>query len=192
MMRIIAGSKRRMKLFSPKGGISRPIIDRVKESLFSVLLKYDLPGGAFVADLFAGVGSLGIEALSRGAEFVTFIEKDKRTVGILERNLQKAGFVAQSRVIIANAFKVGAAVRDGKKYDLVFVDPPYARTADVSLESPLAGLMEALGSQVAAGGIVVVRTEHKIELLQRYGRFSITERRRWGTMAITILTSESE
>ncbi|MHC4750685.1 MAG: RsmD family RNA methyltransferase, partial [Planctomycetota bacterium] len=66
-MRIIAGSKRGMKLLSPKTQDSRPIIDRVKESLFSVLYKYDLPDDTMVADLFCGVGSLGLEALSRGA-----------------------------------------------------------------------------------------------------------------------------
>jgi len=82
-MRIIAGSKRGMKLLSPKTGESRPITDRVKESLFSVLYKYDLPNGKMVADLFCGVGSLGLEALSRGAEFVTCFEKDPKIIVIL-------------------------------------------------------------------------------------------------------------
>ena len=73
-MRIIAGTKRGMKLLSPKTDISRPIIDRVKESLFSVLYKYDLPKDKMVADLFSGVGSMGLEAISRGAKWVTFGE----------------------------------------------------------------------------------------------------------------------
>ena len=75
-MRIIAGTKRGMKLLSPETRVSRPITDRVKESLFSVLYKYDLPEGKRVADLFSGVGSLGLEALSRAAAFVTFVERD--------------------------------------------------------------------------------------------------------------------
>ena len=109
-MRIIAGSKRGMKLLSPKTTVSRPITDRVKESLFSILFKYDLPNGKFVADLFCGVGSLGLEALSRGAEFVTFVEKDMKIVATLNRNIEKAGFVKESKVVRANAFKIGAPV----------------------------------------------------------------------------------
>jgi 16S rRNA (guanine(966)-N(2))-methyltransferase RsmD len=187
-MRIIAGTKKGMKLFSPKGDASRPIIDRVKESLFSVMYKYDLPAGAFVADLFCGVGSLGIEALSRGAEFVTFVEKDRRTAAILERNLQKAGFIKESKVITANAWKIGAPAVEGRKYDLVFVDPPYADTADVSADSALAGLLLVLENQVAVGGIVIVRTNKDAELLDKYGGFDLIERRIWGTMAVGFLS----
>jgi 16S rRNA (guanine966-N2)-methyltransferase len=116
-MRIIAGAKRGMKLLSPprfclrqKTRGSRPITDRVKESLFSVLYKYDLPGGKMVADLFCGVGSLGLEALSRGAEFVTFVEKDPKVIATLRKNIEKAGFAGESKVIRADAFKIGAPV----------------------------------------------------------------------------------
>jgi len=119
-----------MKLFSPKTDASRPITDRVKESLFSVLYKYDLPGGKIVADLFCGVGSLGLEALSRGAEFVTFVEKDPNIIETLKKNIEKAGFppsprlrrtsagspandfrAGESKIIRADAFKIGAPVR---------------------------------------------------------------------------------
>ena len=86
-MRIIAGSKKGMALFSPGGQISRPIIDRVKESLFDVLYNYGFPEGRVVADLFSGVGSLGLESLSRGAKFVTFVENDPKVVSVLNRNI---------------------------------------------------------------------------------------------------------
>ena len=88
-MRIIAGKKRGFKLQSPKSDISRPILDRVKESLFNVLHKYDMPSGKVVADIFSGVGSLGLEALSRGARFVTFVEKDRKVSAVLEKNIEK-------------------------------------------------------------------------------------------------------
>jgi len=78
--------------------VSRPITDRVKESLFSVLYKYDLPDGKIAADLFCGVGSLGLEALSRGAEFVTFVEKDPKIIATLKKNIEKAGFAGSSTV----------------------------------------------------------------------------------------------
>ena len=99
IMRIIAGAKRGMKLLSPKTDVSRPITDRVKESLFSVLYKYDLPDGKIVADLFCGVGSLGLEALSRGAGFVTFVEKDQEIITVLKKNIARAGFADVSKII---------------------------------------------------------------------------------------------
>jgi 16S rRNA (guanine966-N2)-methyltransferase len=175
-----------MRLLSPKTQDSRPITDRVKESLFSVLYKYDLPADKIVADLFCGVGSLGIEALSRGAQFVTFVENDPKIIAVLEKNIAKAGFVRESKVIKANAFKIGAPV-DEQKYDLIFVDPPYSATKDVSKGSRLSGLLNLLGEQSITEGIVVVRTHRLTDLLEQYGRLEVIERRLWGTMAVTIL-----
>jgi len=181
-----------MKLLSPKTKVSRPITDRVKESLFSILYKYDLPS-AVAADLFSGVGSLGLEALSRGAEFVTFVEQDPKIVLVLNKNIEKAGFIKESKVIRANAFKIGALVDSSRqKYGLVFVDPPYADTKDVQTGSPLGGLLDLLGEQVAGDGIVVVRTDQKVSLLERYGEFRVVERRRWGTMTVTLLQKMNE
>ena len=187
-MRIIAGAKRGMKLFSPKTEVSRPITDRVKESLFSVLYKYNVPNGKIVADLFCGVGSLGLEALSRGAAFVNFVEMDQQVAAVLKRNIEKATFVKKSKVIRADAFKIGApVVFDRQVYDVIFVDPPYSLTRDVGDGSLLSGLLVLLSRQLAPKGIVVVRTSRGTELLERYGRLEIIERRRWGTMAVTIL-----
>ena len=182
-----------MKLLSPKTQVSRPITDRVKESLFSVLYKYDLPSGAVVADLFCGVGSLGLEALSRGAGFVTFVEQDPEIISVLKKNIEKADFVKESKVIRTNAFKIGVSLNpDRQKYDLVFVDPPYAATMDVQDGSALSGLLDLLGAQVAGDGIVIVRTTQKVSLLDRYGQFRMIERHRWGTMAVTILQKMNE
>ena len=178
-------------MFSPKTQVSRPITDRVKESLFNVLYNYDLPSGAIVADLFCGVGSLGLEALSRGAKFVTFIEKDARIIETLKKNIEKAGFVRQSKVLRANAFKTGAPVGSGEaQYGLVFIDPPYAATEDVGTNSPLSGLLDVLGKQVTDNGMVIVRTHRDVSLLEEYGQFRLAERRQWGTMAVTILTKK--
>jgi 16S rRNA (guanine966-N2)-methyltransferase len=185
-MRIIAGAKRGMKLFSPKTDASRPITDRVKESLFSVLYKYDLPGGKIVADLFCGVGSLGLEALSRGAEFVTFVEKDPNIIATLKKNIEKAGFVGESKIVRADAFKIGAPISE-RKYDLVFVDPPYSATRETKEGSPLSKLLVLLTEQLSPDGIVIVRTEKRTELLEQYGQLGVIERRQWGSMAVTIL-----
>lgn len=188
MMRIIAGSKRGMRLFSPKTQDSRPITDRVKQSLFDVLCNYGLPEGQRVTDLFCGVGSLGLEALSRGAEFVTFVEKNPKIIAILNKNIDKTSFVKQSKVIRGDAFKLGApADADDQGCSLVFVDPPYAFTQDVQAGSPLSRLIDVLQEQVTLDAIIVVRTNRRTFLLERYGAFQLLERREWGTMAVTLL-----
>ena len=181
-----------MKLSGPMGRLSRPILDRVKESLFNILAtRYSMPEGKVVADLFCGVGSLGLEALSRGAKFVTFVDKDLETLAILRQNITKSGFTSQSKVTVADAFKNGAAVNpDIGRYELVFVDPPYAMMNDVGEKSLLSGLMNMLAEQTDKGAVVVVRIPRKIKLLERYGCFSEIDRRQWGSMAITFLAKK--
>jgi len=184
-MRIIAGTKRGMKLLCPKTQDTRPITDRIKESLFNVLRSRDLLAGRRVADLFSGVGSLGLEALSREAQFVTFVEQDPKIVAFLEKNIAKGGFVGQSRVVRANAFRVGAPTygQEGK-YDLVFVDPPYAKSRESGAGSQLARLFDVLKRQVAEKGIAIVRVERGVTLLDSYGPFDVIDRRNWGTMTL--------
>lgn len=185
-MRIIAGTKRGMKLSSPKNYDSRPILDRVKESLFSVLNKYDLLEAGLVADLFSGVGSLGLEALSRGAGFVTFVDRDSKVIPVLKANIERAGFVERSKIIRTNAFRVGPGLEE-KQYSIVFVDPPYPTTENVMEGSELSGLLKVLPAALIDDGIVVVRTHKCVDILPRYGRLEMIERRTWGNMAIAIL-----
>ena len=190
-MRIIAGTRRGLNLLPPKGHRTRPITDRVKEALFSVLYKYDLIDGGVVADLFCGTGSMGIECLSRGARWVTFVDKDPNVMERLGRNIAKARFVDVTQVICANAFKVGAPWPDAQagqdQYDLVFVDPPYRMAYDTSEESALGRLLANLTESMAAEGLVVVRTHRRSTLLDAYGGLRTVDRRQWGTMAVTFL-----
>ena len=187
-MRIIAGLKRGMRLLSPKTDSSRPYTDRVKESLFNVLMKYNLPLDAIVADLFCGIGSLGLESLSRGAKFVCFVENDTTTAAILKKNIEKIGFVEQAKIVRASAFTVGAPVEpDGQKYNLVFVDPPYALSRDTAGDSALGKLLYLLQEQTVADAIVIVRTARPIETFDRYGKMTVIDRRQWGSMSISIL-----
>jgi len=190
-MRIIAGTKRGMNLFGPRGMETRPITDRVKESLFSVLYKYDVIEGGVVGDVFCGTGSMGLEALSRGARWVTFVEQDRSAAELLGRNIAKAGFVGESKVLRANAWKAGAPVEpEMGRYGLVFVDPPYKMSYDTSAEGPLGRLLALLCEQAAAGGIVVVRTHERAELMEAYGAMRLIDRRRWGSMAVGLLRVE--
>ncbi len=201
-MRIIAGTKRGMNLFSPPTCESRPITDRVKESLFNILWNYGFPEDKIVADLFCGVGSLGLESLSRGAEFVTFVEKNPKIVATLKRNIEKAGFIRESKVITADVFKIGASLASAKRtedgidlehlpYDLIFVDPPYAAITVTEKGSTLAALLDILAGQLAPAGFAVVRTSKHVQLTDSYGPMHSIERREWGTMAITILQMQN-
>jgi 16S rRNA (guanine(966)-N(2))-methyltransferase RsmD len=187
-MRIIAGSKRGMNLFSPPGMDSRPITDRVKQSLYDVLQKYDLPADKTVADIFAGVGSLGLEALSRGAVFVTFVEQNPQIAPVLKQNIEKAGFAGQSKIVKTDAFSVAWPMDAAHpQYDLAFVDPPYVDSANTLPRSPLGVLLTRLSERVSAGGFVIVRTHCNTVLSQSYGPLKIIETRQWGSMVVTIL-----
>ncbi len=153
-----------------------------------MLYKYDVIEDGVVCDLFCGTGSMGLEALSRGARWVTFVEIDRSAVGLLDRNIERGGFVGESRVICANAWKVGAPVdEDCGKYGLVFVDPPYKMSYDTSLDSQLGRLLCELGEQVKDDGIVVVRTSKQAVLGNEYGQLEVIDRRQWGTQAVALL-----
>ena len=187
-MRIIAGTKKGMNLLSPRTMVSRPITDRVKESLFSVLYKYSLPEDAIVADLFCGVGSLGLEALSRRAKFVTFVDKERDIMQTLKKNIAKAGFERESNVIRGSAFNIELEIApDGNKCELVFVDPPYVKSKETHPGSPLGDLLISLSDKITDDGIIIVRTSSEVLLLDNYERLKVIERRTWGTMNVNIL-----
>ena len=187
-MRIISGTKRGMTILSPKGDKTRPITDRVKESIFDVLYKYNLIEDKLIADLFCGTGSFGLEALSRGAKEAIFVDTDRTVLDILKKNIAKAGFGSQVHVVCANAFKVGAPrSTDGQKYSLVFVDPPYEMSRDSGASSRLGSLLALLAEQITDDGLVIVRTEEKVNLLDSYGQLRIIDRRIWSSMAVCFL-----
>lgn len=186
-MRIIAGEKRGMIILSPRTDGTRPVTDRVKESIFNILQKYGSMDDKWVADLFCGTGSMGLEALSRGASHVVFVEKDHRVIEILKKNIEKARFEDRSKAVRANAFKVGAASLEERKFDFVFVDPPYAMSRDVGENSQLGSLLKLLCNQITSDAVVIVRTEEMVELLETYGDLHAIDRRKWGSMAITLL-----
>lgn len=191
-MRIISGTKKGMNILPPKGDTTRPITDRVKESIFDVLYKYNLIKDRCVADLFCGTGSFGLEVLSRGAKEAIFVDSDRKVIEILRKNIAKAGFTAQSRVVCANAFKIGAPAGAGQKCSLVFVDPPYEMSRQTDEKSRLAGLLKFLPEQITDDGLVIVRTEKKINLLDSYGSLRIIDRRVWSSMAVTFLALKKD
>lgn len=179
-----------MKLLSPKGRDTRPITDRVKESVFDIMQKWGLPGDAAAADLFCGTGSMGLEALSRGAKWVTFIDRDRRAIELLERNIAKAGFVGQSRAICHNVLTIGAVVQE-EMYDLVFVDPPYEMSTSCDIGSRIHGLMRLIDMQVKEGAIVILRTHLRALVLDLYGEMEKIDKREWGNMKVTFFQKQN-
>lgn len=142
-MRVIAGSVKGHGLVAPKGEATRPTADRVKEALFSMLQPV-LPG-ASVIDLFAGSGALGIEALSRGARQATFVERDRRALDSLRRNLGTTGLGDRAVVLERDVGAVLSAAPEGAPFDIAFLDPPYGTAAEV-IDDVLAALVEHLAT----------------------------------------------
>jgi 16S rRNA (guanine966-N2)-methyltransferase len=127
-MRVIAGDARGRRLSAPRGLATRPTLARVRESMFSrlsVRLDFD---GMRVLDLFAGTGSLGIEALSRGAGHVTFVESARAAITCLRRNLDALGFAGHARVLKSDVIRgLETLAAERACFDLVLLDPPYRK-----------------------------------------------------------------
>ena len=122
-MRIIGGNCKGLKLFSPKGTQTRPMNVRVKQALFNILSTRTT--GVAVLDLFAGTGSLGLEALSHGARLCYFVENNSKSLPVLQRNIEKCHFNEQSEIVKRDVFHLGRQSLTGIKFELIFFDPPY-------------------------------------------------------------------
>jgi 16S rRNA (guanine966-N2)-methyltransferase len=125
-MRVIAGTHGGRRLKSIDAPELRPTTDRVRESIFNMLVSRVDLDGLRVLDLFAGTGALGIEALSRGAEECVFVEKNRKTATLLRENLVSLGLEGQGVIVTGDAGKFVASTED--QFDIVFADPPYAAT----------------------------------------------------------------
>ena len=167
-MRIIAGSHKGARIFAPKGRDTRPTADRVREAAFNLLG----PGAAEdanVLDLFAGSGAMGLEALSRGAAHVTFVESDREACCTINRNLDKLA-LENATVLCQDALSaLRADARAGTRYDLVLLDPPYRRFS--SLQN---AMIRHLPDILTPGGTLLVETgadeEPELPLSKRTSR----------------------
>lgn len=122
-MRVIAGEFGGRRLLAPEGTTTRPTTDKVRQAVFNSLTSMGVLDGAIVADLYAGSGALGIEALSRGAERCTFVERDRHAVQALRTNIETLQIADRTTVY---ATDVMAWLPGMRNIDIVFVDPPYA------------------------------------------------------------------
>ena len=169
-MRIIAGSFRSRILEAPAGLGTRPTSDRLRETLFNVLAPR-IEGARFL-DLYAGSGAVGIEALSRGAAGVVFVERAAGAVKVLRGNLGRLGLTAGFRIV---AGSVGGFLRGSdaaRRFDLVFLDPPYDAAGEY--EAVLGALGGSAAGMLADGAIVIAEHRRKDRLDDRYGALERT------------------
>ena len=125
-MRVVAGSARGRPLVAPPGDRTRPTTDRTREAIFNALWSRGALDEAVAVDLFAGSGALGIEALSRGAAHVTFVDDDRAALRTVRRNVDACGVAERATVVAARAERWLAGLAPGTRFDLAFCDPPYA------------------------------------------------------------------
>ena len=123
-MRIISGEKKGRKIFSPEGKNIRPTHDMVREAIFGTL-QFEIPGKR-ILDLFAGTGAMGLEALSRGAGFVAFCDNSERAVKIIKENIKLLLYEDKTKIIKNNFISAIKTFKNDVKFDIVFIDPPYA------------------------------------------------------------------
>ncbi len=175
LVRVVAGAYGGRRLVAPPGDATRPTSDRVREALFSVL--GPAIAGARVLDLFAGSGALGIEALSRGAASAVFVDRAPAAIKAIRANLEALGMEGDVRRLEARAALRMASAR-AEAYDLVFLDPPYKRAAELGRD-----LSDALPAVLAPGARVVSESDRRepLELA-----LALTDERRYGDTVIRI------
>ena len=174
-MRVITGIARGRKLRSPDGYDVRPTTEITKEALFS-LLQFELEG-ARVLDLFAGSGQLGIEALSRGAGFCTFVDSARASQDLVRQNLTSTGLGANARVMPMDYLAFLQSTRE--TFDIALLDPPYAKGM-IDQALPL------LAEKMSESGVIVCETDKKEELPAQAGPFGIYREYRYGKSKLTV------
>lgn len=172
-MRIITGSARGRKLITLEGSDVRPTSEMVKESLFNIL-QFGIEGRSFL-DMFAGSGQIGLEALSRGAESAVFVDSSKRSVGVIETNMENSG-LAGGKVVCADS--VMYVKRTPEKFDVAFLDPPYSTGV---LEKAL----EAVTGAMNEGGVIICEHPSEEKLPEEVNEFRKVKDYRYGRIMLT-------
>lgn len=182
-MRVITGSARGRRLRELEGHETRPTTDRVKESMFNIL-QFDVEDSR-VLDLFAGTGQLGIEALSRGAASAVFVEQRRDAVALIRENLKLTGLSERARVVNGEALSYLASA--GEKFDLIFLDPPYA----AKLWKPV---LEAVSrfDILSDHGIMICESPQDEELPDAVGACRLHRAYRYGRIKLTTYHREEE
>ncbi len=181
-MRVITGKARGVNLKTPEGLATRPTADRVKEALFSVI-QFDIPN-ARVLDLFGGTGQLGIEALSRGAKSAVFVDAGEPACALIRENLRRTKL--ENQAVVIRADYLAYLSRCKEKFDIIFLDPPYA---EVFLENSIKSIAEI--DILQSGGIIVCERPLGKDLPWEYPGFSRSKDYKYGKTLITLYRKES-
>jgi 16S rRNA (guanine966-N2)-methyltransferase len=173
-MRIIGGDARGRTIYSPKQSQMRPTSDGIKESLFNILHE---PSGKSFVDLFAGCGSVGLEALSRGAAKVVFVEKNAVMVNAIKRNLRDLDLGGEHEILAMEAAKALRKLQKrDESFDIIFADPPYERGFVREIFRSLGG-----GNFLSEDGLLIIQHSLREEVDEQHtGDFILTDRRRYG------------
>jgi 16S rRNA (guanine(966)-N(2))-methyltransferase RsmD len=181
-VRIITGKYKGRRLSTLNDGSVRPATDRVKGSIFNMLQNRLALGGASVLDLFAGSGSLGFEALSRGAAAVVFVDDAPDALELIEENAAMLGCVDQCQIIQADAVRYVSSA--GEKFDLIFADPPYAYPGTPSI--PEAVFARKL---LKNGGFLIIEHSRKGSFPSS-PLYTVSERREFGNTHVSFFISQ--
>jgi 16S rRNA (guanine966-N2)-methyltransferase len=182
-MRIIAGRAGGIRLAVPQRGV-RPTMDRVKAAIFSSL--GDSVIGARTLDLFAGSGALGIEALSRGAASVLFVDEDRQSIATIEKNLTKAHF--QARVRRQEVFDFLKHLSSGEKFRIIFADPPYEKTKNGERFTEKLLANPVLLQLLEPDGIFVLE-KHPSEKIPEMDLWNLVRRKTYGATEVLLLSA---
>ena len=178
-MRVITGTARGRKLITTPGQDVRPTSDMVKEAMFSIV-QNEIPA-AKVLDLFAGSGQLGIEALSRGAAHVVFVDAAKASVEVVRQNLEHTQFEEESRVVMMDAKLF--LLSNKETFDIIFLDPPYN-------EGIIDAIVPSLASCINDKGIIVCESNLKEVLPDAIGTFTRKKEYKYGRIKLTTYRQE--
>jgi len=185
-MRVIAGTYRSRALIAPRGAGTRPTSDRLRETLFNVVAAR-VPGCRF-ADLYAGTGAVGIEALSRGTAHVSFAEKAEPALAAIRANLKTlriaTGFAIEERGTGALLERLAKAARPGELLDLVYLDPPWEAEAEYTKTLQLLG-SERGGAMLSPSALVIAEHSSKSPLAECYGSLIQTRVLKQGDAALS-------
>ncbi len=186
-MRIIAGKFKGRRLKMLKGLQIRPTSDRVREALFSIL--GDMVEGSRVLDLFAGSGALGLEALSRGAEEVVFVEKDRDARAIIRDNITALAMDASCEVIPGDYRNILKRLGNkGSSFDLILADPPYQDTETGTAENLLSLIVEF--GTLRKNGLVVIEHSRRVKINIPDSSWKIIQIKRYGRSCLTMVAGE--
>jgi 16S rRNA (guanine966-N2)-methyltransferase len=177
MTRIIAGSHGGRRLSAPAGAATRPTSDRVREAIFSALSSMTDLSGARFADLFAGSGAVGLEALSRGADHALLVESDARAARTIRDNIVALRVGSTARLITGKVSQVLAGPPEGGPYDVIFADPPYAVGDDEIVQ-----IQEALlaNAWLAPDAVVAIERSRRGDPLSWVEGITADRSRRYG------------